>query len=123
MSEIQKATQGSLAKNKKLNQVIQLVNTIGFNLTVREGEGDETPQLIVADNNATLIVSAGGSSSGGGLPDYPGDAPEDDTEIGVLVWDTTDNYGKWLTGYKEKDGLICTNGIVIAGKILFKEDP
>ena len=66
MPEITKITSGSLAKSNKLNEVINIVNAIGFNLTVRAGVNDETPQLIVSDNNAELIVSAGGSGSGGG---------------------------------------------------------
>lgn len=64
MGEIKKATQGSLAKNNKLNEAIGVINAMAFNLTVRPGVGDETPQLIVADNNATLIVSAGGGAAG-----------------------------------------------------------
>lgn len=66
MGEIKKATQGSLAKNNKLNEAIGVINAMAFNLTVRPGVGDETPQLIIADNNATLIVSAGGGGGGSG---------------------------------------------------------
>jgi hypothetical protein len=66
MPEITKITSGSLAKSNKLNEVINIVNSIGFNLTVRAGINDETPQLIVSDNNAELIVSAGSGSGGGG---------------------------------------------------------
>ena len=60
MPEIDKITRGPLARSAKLNEVIDFCNAIGFNLTVRPGIGDETPQLKVADNNAELIVSAGG---------------------------------------------------------------
>jgi len=93
MPEITKITSGSLAKSNKLNEVINIVNSIGFNLTVRAGINDETPQLIVSDNNAELIVSAGGSGSGGNID-----------------------------GYVETSVTLCQNGSPVNGQILFKED-
>ena len=78
MGEISQATQGSLAKNNKLNEAIAVINAMAFNLTVRPGIGNETPELIVAGNNATLIVSAGGSGGG----DFQLDVVKDDNTAG-----------------------------------------
>lgn len=76
MSDIEKAKEGSLAKNNKLNEVIKLLNSLQ-NMTVRPGIGDEAPQLKLSDNNSELIVSAGG---GGG--DFELDVVRDDNTAG-----------------------------------------
>lgn len=106
MGEIKKATVGSLAKNKLLNMVIGVVNAIAFNLTVRAGIGDETPKLIVSDNNATLIVSAGGGAGGGGgdgLPEFPGEEPSIEIKA-PLIWDDLNGEARWLQGEKQGAG-------------------
>jgi len=105
MGEINKQTVSPLAKTSKLNEVIKTLNAIGFNLTVRAGVGDEQPQLIVADNNATLIVSAGTSGGGGGdgLPEFPGEEPSIEIKA-PLIWDDDNNEARWLQGETQDEG-------------------
>lgn len=70
MGTISKVTQGSLAKNSKLNEVIGAINSI-TSMSVRAGAGGESPQFIFAENRSELITASGGSATngGGGLPD------------------------------------------------------
>ena len=93
MGTISKVTQGSLAKNSKLNEVIGAINSI-TSMSVRAGAGGESPQFIFAENRSELITASGsGGGGGGGLPD----------------------------GYVETDVILCVNGSPISGQFLFKE--
>lgn len=68
MGNINKVTQGSLAKNKKLNEVISAINSIA-NMSVRQAAAGESPRLVFAENKCELIVPAcncqNNSGSGG----------------------------------------------------------
>lgn len=76
MSNIQYATNGSLAKNKKLNEVIEALNSI-INMSVREGATGEAPEFTFGQIQSSLITTGGtidnsfaeGDSGGGGIPD------------------------------------------------------
>ena len=63
---IEKVTSGSVAKNKKLNEVIAAVNSL-TQMTVRQGSSTESPKLVFGERNSELITTGGGG--GGGLPD------------------------------------------------------
>ena len=73
MSTINKVTQGSLAKNKKLNEVIGAINSIA-KMSVRQGAEGEAPRFVFAKNKSELVTSGaatdddGGGGGGGGLP-------------------------------------------------------
>jgi len=54
---INKVTEGSLAKNNKLNEVIQALNSL-LAMEVREGQEGETVGLTVSDNKCLLISTA-----------------------------------------------------------------
>ena len=69
MPEIKKQTTSPLAKTVLLNEAIDVINALGFNMTVRAGVGTEMPQLKLADNNCELIVSAGTGAGGAGTVD------------------------------------------------------
>lgn len=64
MANIAKVTQGALAKNKKLNEIIERLNPL-LNIEVNEVEEDEPLEIEYSDNNVVLRVPA----NGGGLPD------------------------------------------------------
>ncbi len=97
MAEIDKVTQGSLAKNKKLNEVIGAINSIA-NMTVEQGPKDESPRFVFAENKSKLVITGASTSDddsgGGGLPD----------------------------GYEETAVILCENGSSVNGSILFKAD-
>jgi hypothetical protein len=57
MGNINKVTQGSLAKNKKLNEVIGAINSI-TNMSVRQVESGESPRFVFAENKCELIIPA-----------------------------------------------------------------
>lgn len=57
MSEIKQATNGSLAKNKKLNEVIRAVNSIA-QMEVTEGSEGQAPTFVFGANRSSLIVPA-----------------------------------------------------------------
>ena len=61
---ISKATNGSLAKNKKLNEVIDALNSI-ITMSVREGAEDEGPGFTFGELRSELITTGGGGGSGG----------------------------------------------------------
>jgi hypothetical protein len=63
-NDIEKVSEGSLAKNKKLNEVIGRVNTL-LNIEVSEVEEDEPLEIEYSDNNIVLRVP----KSGGGVPE------------------------------------------------------
>ena len=74
---IQPARNGSLAKNRKLNEVIQAVNSL-INMSVREGSEGESPTFTFGDLQSQLVTTLGQpkqapanpeNNSGGGLPD------------------------------------------------------
>ena len=67
MAAINKVTQGSLAKNKKLNEVIEAINSIA-NMSVKQGAEGEAPRFVFAKNNSELVTSgaATGDDDGGG---------------------------------------------------------
>ena len=73
MAAINKVTQGSLAKNKKLNEVIEAINSIA-NMSVKQGAEGEAPRFVFAKNKSELVTSGaatdddGGGGGGGGLP-------------------------------------------------------
>ena len=66
-TNINKASEGSLAKNRKLNEVIDRLNPL-LNIEVNQVEEDEPLEIEYSDNNVVLRVpkSFGG---GGGLPE------------------------------------------------------
>ena len=57
---IEKVTNGSIAKNKKLNEVIAAVNSL-IGMTVREGSSAESPKLVFGERNSELITTGGGT--------------------------------------------------------------
>jgi hypothetical protein len=57
MGNIDKVTQGSLAKNKKLNEVIGAINSIA-KMSVRQAAAGESPRFVFAENKCELIVPA-----------------------------------------------------------------
>jgi len=72
MAAINKVTQGSLAKNKKLNEVIEAINSIA-NMSVKQGAEGEAPRFVFAKNQSELVTSGattsdGDDGGGGGLP-------------------------------------------------------
>ena len=72
MAAINKVTQGSLAKNKKLNEVIEAINSIA-NMSVKQGAEGEAPRFVFAKNKSELVTSGAatdddGGGGGGGLP-------------------------------------------------------
>ena len=71
MSTINKVTQGSLAKNKKLNEVIGAINSIA-KMSVRQGGEGEAPRFVFAKNKSELIITGAATDDdgggGGGLP-------------------------------------------------------
>jgi hypothetical protein len=69
---IEYATNGSLAKNKKLNEVIEALNSI-INMSVREGANGEAPEFTFGQIQSSLITTGGitdnsftGGDTGGG---------------------------------------------------------
>jgi len=70
MARIEEIKSGSLAKSKKLNEVIRYLNSL-LNAKVREGSSTESPKL-VAGEISTEIITTGGSADvpeGGGVPE------------------------------------------------------
>lgn len=73
---IQPARNGSLAKNKKLNEVIQALNSL-INMSVREGSEGEAPTFTFGQLQSSLVTTMGKSeqapanpdTGGGNLPD------------------------------------------------------
>jgi hypothetical protein len=65
MANIEKVTQGALAKNKKLNEIIERLNPL-LNIEVNEVEEDAPLEIEYSDNNVVLRVPASG---GGGVPE------------------------------------------------------
>jgi hypothetical protein len=65
MANIEKVTQGALAKNKKLNEIIEKLNPL-LNIEVNEVEEDAPLEIEYSDNNVVLRVPASG---GGGVPE------------------------------------------------------
>jgi hypothetical protein len=73
---IKYATNGSLAKNKKLNEVIEALNSI-INMSVREGANGEAPEFTFGQIQSSLVTTGGitdnsfaaGDAGGGGIPD------------------------------------------------------
>lgn len=60
---IEEVKSGSLAKNKKLNEIIRAVNSL-TGMTVREGTGNESPKLIFGERKTELITTPGADSGG-----------------------------------------------------------
>lgn len=60
MANIAKVTQGALAKNKKLNEIIKRLNPL-LNIEVNEVEEDEPLEIEYSDNNVVLRVPANGA--------------------------------------------------------------
>ena len=63
MANIEKVTQGALAKNKKLNEIINRLNPL-LNIEVNEVEENAPLEIEYSDNNVVLRVP-----SGGGVPE------------------------------------------------------
>ena len=104
MGNITRISSGSLAKSNKVNQLIDKLNALE-NMTIRQGEGEEQPSLVVSDNNSELITTAGGGGgTGGGV-----DLPEGDDNNDILYWDGSEwaifaapsNTGTWVMGVVE----------------------
>jgi len=66
MANIEKVKKGSLAKNKKLNEVIEKLNPL-LNIEVNQVEEDAPLEIEYSDNNVVLRVPA--SATEGGLPE------------------------------------------------------
>ena len=64
MANIEKVTQGALAKNKKLNEIINRLNPL-LNIEVNEVEENAPLEIEYSDNNVVLRVPA----NGGGVPE------------------------------------------------------
>lgn len=64
MANIAKVTQGALAKNKKLNEIIERLNPL-LNIEVNEVEEDAPLEIEYSDNNVVLRVPA----NSGGVPE------------------------------------------------------
>jgi len=94
---IDPVTEGALAKNNKLNEVIKLLNSIA-GMEVREGAEGDTVGLTISDNQGLLITTAFTAA--------------DDSDDG----DDSD----LLSGYVEKSVILCDNGSPVNGSILFK---
>jgi len=99
MAAINKVTQGSLAKNKKLNEVIEAINSIA-NMSVKQGAEGEAPRFVFAKNQSQLVTSGATTS-------------DDDGDGGG---------GDLPSGFAETAVTLCQNGSPITGKILFKAD-
>jgi len=67
MANIEKVTEGSLAKNNKLNEVIEKLNPL-LNIEVNQVEEDAPLEIEYSDNNVVLRVPAS-ATEGGGLPE------------------------------------------------------
>ena len=100
MARIEEIKSGSLAKSKKLNEVIRYLNSL-LNAKVREGSSTESPKL-VAGEGSTEIITTGGSElpddGGSGLPEYPGTIPNVPDFKGILAWSVAENEALWLQG-------------------------
>lgn len=97
---IEKVKSGSVAKNKKLNEVIAAVNSL-TGMTVREGSSEESPKLVFAERKSELITTgggAGGGGGGGGLPSFPTDNGNVPDFKGILAWSVTEGEALWLQG-------------------------
>jgi len=71
---IEYAKNGSLAKNKKLNEVIEALNSI-INMSVREGANGEAPVFTFGQIQSSLVTTGGitdnsfaEGDTGGGIP-------------------------------------------------------
>lgn len=60
MANIAKVTQGALAKNKKLNEIIQKLNPL-LNIEVNQVEADDPLEIEYSDNNVVLRVPGASS--------------------------------------------------------------
>jgi len=63
MANIEKVTQGALAKNKKLNEIINRLNPL-LNIEVNEVEENAPLEIEYSDNNVVLRVPSGGVPEG-----------------------------------------------------------
>jgi|TARA_R110002049_G_scaffold282900_1_gene462876 hypothetical protein len=63
MADIQKVTEGSLAKNNKLNEVIEKLNPL-LNIEVNQVDADEPLEIEYSDNNVVLRVPESGLIDG-----------------------------------------------------------
>tara|TARA_R110000796_G_scaffold16693_1_gene52031 strand:- start:812 stop:1075 length:264 start_codon:yes stop_codon:yes gene_type:complete len=63
MADIQKVTEGSLAKNNKLNEVIEKLNPL-LNIEVNQVDADEPLEIEYSDNNVVLRVPESGFDDG-----------------------------------------------------------
>jgi hypothetical protein len=65
MANIEKVTQGALAKNKKLNEIIERLNPL-LNIEVNEAGEDAPFEIDYSDNNVVLRIPSNGI---GGVPE------------------------------------------------------
>jgi len=63
MADIEKVTKGSLAKNKKMNEVIERLNPL-LNIEVNQVEAEEPLEIEYSDNNVVLRVPKAGLQEG-----------------------------------------------------------
>ena len=63
MANIEKVTKGSLAKNKKMNEVIERLNPL-LNIEVNQVEAEEPLEIEYSDNNVILRVPKAGLQEG-----------------------------------------------------------
>lgn len=90
MARIEEIKSGSLAKSKKLNEVIRYLNSL-LNAKVREGSSTESPKLVVGEISTEIITTGGSGDSGdsgdsGGFDLVTFDVVLDDNTAGQYQW-------------------------------------
>jgi len=88
----------------------------------RTANAASSVEQVGTDQGNIDFTTTSNVAGGGSLPEYPGDAPGSGNPFGILVWDTTEEEGRWLDGYEELSVTICENGSPTSGTILFKEN-
>jgi hypothetical protein len=85
---IEPARNGSLAKNKKLNEVIKSLNSL-INMSVREGSEGEAPTFTFGELQSQLVTTTGKSQQAPANPDSGGSGGLPDgfveTEVNMCI--------------------------------------
>lgn len=83
MGKIKPIARGSLAKSRKLNEVIQWVNSL-LNMVVREGSEGEAPKLIAGEGRIELVTTGaeGEPAPTGSANTFELDVVKDDNTAG-----------------------------------------
>ena len=95
MANIEKVTQGALAKNKKLNEIIERLNSL-LNIQVNQVDTYEPPEIEYSDNNVVLRI------------------PSTEAAIQDLI-------GADLSEYSPQQINLCINNQAKTGTILIKD--